>query len=336
LRDGRHYNAAPANYLRNHWSLNNYLPQGLPKVFLMPRPSKASVSVIGTGRLGTALALALYRSGYSIVGLVAEHGRKAEKVAALLRKEKHGKGARVSTPLALSAIQLPRLPASDLILICTPDDEIEQLARKLARVAKSGTVLHTSGALSSEVLAPLTRAGLSTGSVHPLVSVSDSKAGADALRGAFFGVEGDPQAIRVARRIVRDLQGRSFSVPSGSKALYHAAAVMASPHATALFDVAVSALVAAGLSRRTARRVLIPLMESTVRNLKTSDPADALTGTFARGDVATVRRHLKALAGKEHGSAREIYKLLGLHSLELAQTKGLDPKLIKKIRKLLK
>ena len=299
----------------------------------MPRLTKPSIAIIGTGRLGTALALALRRSGYPIVGLVARHQQKADKVARLL----NGQAAGAVPPVALAAKNLRRLPDSGVILICTPDDEIEAVARSLANnTAKAVTVLHTSGALSSGVLAPLARAGLNTGSIHPLISVSDPKSGAEALQGAFFCIEGDKKALRVSRRMVADLGATAFSIPSESKALYHAAAVIASPHATSLFDVAVNTLVAAGLDRKKARQVLVPLLESTVRNLKTSDAADALTGTFARGDVATVKRHLKALSGTQHRKTLDIYKLLGLHALELAGTKGLDPKLIKAITKLVK
>ncbi|HKO61997.1 MAG TPA: Rossmann-like and DUF2520 domain-containing protein [Pyrinomonadaceae bacterium] len=296
----------------------------------MPRLPKPSITIIGTGRLGTALAIGLIRSGYRIVGLVAQHRRKAEKVSQLLRAENHS-----TTALVIAAKDLKRLPGSDVILICTPDDEIEGVGRVLAGSAKDATVFHTSGALSSDVLSPLSRAGLNTGSIHPLISVSDPKSGAAALRGAFFCIEGDPRAVRIARRIVSDLNGTAFSIPSKSKTLYHAAAVIASPHATALFDVAVRTLVATGLDRRKARQVLVPLLESTVHNLKTSDTAAALTGTFARGDVATVKRHLKALSGKQHRETLQIYKLLGLHALALA-AKGLNPSSIKAIQKLLK
>jgi predicted short-subunit dehydrogenase-like oxidoreductase (DUF2520 family) len=290
----------------------------------MPRLRKPSISIIGTGRLGTALALALSRSGYPIVGLVARHQRKVEAAAQLLGS---------SSVVALTAGNLKRLPKSDVILICTPDDEIESVVDRLAGLTKSGTIFHTSGALSSDVLAPLERSG--TGSIHPLISVSHARTGADGFRGAYFCIEGDAKALRIARRIVADLNGTAFSIPSRSKALYHAAAVMASPHATSLFDVAVKTLVAAGLDRKKARQVLVPLLESTVGNLKTSDTAAALTGTFARGDVATVKRHLEALSGKEHQQTLKIYKLLGIHALELSKTKGLERKVIKTITKLL-
>jgi predicted short-subunit dehydrogenase-like oxidoreductase (DUF2520 family) len=293
---------------------------------------KPTISIIGAGRLGTALAIALTSKGYPIVAVAARraaHARKAISLAGL-----------TSQTLGLGVDQLEQLPPSDLVLITTPDDVIAGIARTFARLRRSArhraTFLHTSGALSSEILSPLAKAGFHTGSIHPLISVSDPRAGADALRGAYYCVEGDNVAARFAKTIVRDLNGTAFTIRPQSKALYHAAAVMASPHLVALFDLATEMLVACGIKAKGARQILIPLVESTLQNLKTTDPRRALTGTFARGDLATVERHLKALSPKQLAEALEIYKLLGLHSLQLAAKGGLDPKLASQIREALK
>jgi predicted short-subunit dehydrogenase-like oxidoreductase (DUF2520 family) len=296
------------------------------------RPTrKPSVAIIGAGRLGQALALALQSSGYPILALVARRRQKAKKAVASL-------GVTKPLPVALAANQLTELPETDVIIISTPDDVIEETVLTLANFrhgSHSGTVLHTSGALSSEVLAPLAKAGFQTGSMHPLVSISDPIAGAAALRGAYFCIEGTRKAKLLATAIVHDLGGNSFTIKQENKALYHAAAVMASPHLVALFDLAVEMLAACGLNRANAQRVLLPLLESTVNNLKTSSPQEALTGTFARGDLATVRKHLSALSDKEIAQALEVYKLLGRHSVELAAKNHRDPQLLKQIRKLL-
>jgi predicted short-subunit dehydrogenase-like oxidoreductase (DUF2520 family) len=172
--------------------------------------------------------------------------------------------------------------------------------------------------------------------MHPLVSISEPRAGAEALRGAFYSVEGDRAAMRTARLLIRDFKGTAFSISTESKALYHAAAVMASGHMVALFDLATQILCRAGLSKTSARRIFLPLLESTVSNLQSSNPAQALTGTFARGDLATVKRHLESLSGKELAQALQVYKLLGLQSLQLAKRNGLDPQLTRHIGKLLK
>ena len=298
-----------------------------------------SVAVIGSGRLGQAFAIALQSSGYPVVALVARSRQKAEKAAALLRKAVgQGPGNARPKSLVFGANQLGELPETELVLITTPDDAILETAQRLSSLWKGGkqsTVLHTSGALSSEALAPLAEKGFQTGSIHPLISISEPVSGAAALLGAFFCIEGTGKAKRLAEGIVRDLAGHSFTIKPETKALYHAAAVMASPHLTALVDLAVAMLSACGLSKIRAQQVFMPLLESTVNNLKTSNPQRALTGTFARGDVATVRRHLDALAGKELAEALEVYKLLGLHSLQMAEKNGLDAKLIHEIRKLL-
>lgn len=278
------------------------------------RGSKPTVSVVGSGRLGTALAIALESSAYSILALVGRHPARARKATALLGRP----------TLALGANQIDKLPHSDFILITTPDDVIADAARQLAvsqeGVARGRTVLHTSGALSSDVLSPLADAGFHVGSIHPLVSVSDPRTGADALRSAFYCVEGDKVALRVARSIVRDLRGEAFSVSSDMKALYHAAAVMASGHFVAQLDIAIEMLFACGLNKARAREVLLPLMRSTVENLSNHEPARALTGTFARGDAATVQRHLAALRGLESKDALAAYILLGRRSVKLART----------------
>jgi predicted short-subunit dehydrogenase-like oxidoreductase (DUF2520 family) len=296
----------------------------------MPKP-KPTISIIGAGRLGTALALSLATRGYQIRALAARRQSNARKSISL--------AGLPSQTLALGADQLEQLPPSDLVLITTPDDVIAEIARNFAKLRRSArhraTFLHTSGALSSAVLSPIAKAGFHTGSMHPLVSISEPQAGAGALRNAYYCVEGDPVAMRFARMIVRDLNGTAFTIKPESKALYHAAAVMASPHLVALFDLASQMLVACGLNEKRAREILLPLVESTLKNLKTTDPKRALTGTFARGDLTTVKRHLKALSTKQLAEAREIYKLLGLHSLQLAAKSGLNPKLVNQIKKLL-
>jgi predicted short-subunit dehydrogenase-like oxidoreductase (DUF2520 family) len=298
-----------------------------------PRTLRPTVSIIGAGRLGQALALALRSSGYPILALVARRRQKAEKAVALLETTFRSKPA----PVALGTNKLGELPSAALIIIATPDDVIEETARRLASLQRGRepkTILHTSGALSSAVLAPLAEVGFQTGSIHPLVSVSDPVSGAAALSGSYFCLEGTRKAIKLARAIVDDLGGSSFTIKPESKALYHAAAVMASPHVTVLFDLAISMLAACGLDRRDAQKVLLPLLESTVNNLKTSTPQQALTGTFARGDIATVRKHLRAMTDKDIAQAIEIYKLLGLRSLQLAEKSGLDPQQAKIIRDL--
>jgi len=300
----------------------------MPKA-VRPKKSKPSVSIIGSGRLGTALAIALSSLGYPIQAVVTRHLATARKAAARVSRN----------TLALKANDLDLLPPSTLVLLTTPDDEIASTAQRLSDsrriLTKGSIVLHTSGALSSDVLKPLIGIGFHIGSLHPLISVSDPRTGQKNLRGAFYCIEGDAAATRMARAIVRDLKGHSFTISSRNKPLYHAAAVMASGHVLALYDLATEMLDRSGLNRRNALRVLLPLLQSTANNLARSDAAIALTGTFARGDVATVRRHVEALSRNGLAEALEVYRLLGDRSLKLAARNGLEPKLVNEIKRAL-
>jgi len=266
--------------------------------------------------------VALATQDYEIKSLVARRMASARKAATLLRKTATAlsKTATVfaDKPSAFTATQMRRLPQADLFLISVPDDQIAGVAKELSnlRLDRKPTVLHTSGALSSEVLLPLAARGWSVGSLHPLISIPDAGA---SVRGAFWSVEGDRRAVRLAKMLVRDLGGTSFSIRSADKALYHAAAVMTSGSVTALFDVALEMLVAAGLTRKIARQVLQPLLVSTVHNLETKDTSLALTGTFSRGDVETVKRHLAALKQHQLEDALNLYRLLGERSLKMTR-----------------
>ena len=282
------------------------------------RKLKPAVSIVGSGRLGTALAVALLHRGYAIRSVVARRVQSARKAATLIEDK----------PQVLAARDLVSLHATDVVLITVPDDQIAHVADQLSSLNFEATALHTSGALSSAVLAPLRKRGWHTGSVHPLVSVSDS--GAE-LAGAFWSVEGDATALRVGKTIVRDLGGQSFSIRSEDKPLYHAAAVMVSGNVVALFDVALEMLMLCGLNRETARSILLPLIASTVQSLGHKDPAQALTGTFSRGDIETVKRHLASLKHSELKDALELYRLLGQRSLILTKQHPQITQLLKSV-----
>lgn len=301
---------------------------------------RQTISIIGAGRIGTALARALAARGYTIEAVVAKRKSHAERAAKVT-------GTR---PLILTSSELERLPASDILLITTPDDAIETTASRLAALAKSRcaqvqslrgrgksrrTALHASGALSSDILQSLGDVGFTTGSMHPLISVSDPIQGSENLRSAYFCIEGEEAARRTARSLVSALGAQSFSINTADKALYHAAAVMASGHVTALFDLATEMLNGCGLSRPSARKVLLPLLRSTLENLGMHDPARALTGTFARADLETVRRHLNALRPPPRREALAVYTLLGLRSLRLAKAAGASRDRLKEIESVL-
>ncbi len=272
------------------------------------------ISIIGIGRLGGALAIALAKNGCEIKNLVTRKKEDFEKISGIIQAK----------PKILLSENLKEL-TSDVILITTQDSEISNVVRNLARTLQNKPfVFHTSGALSSEILQDLKKIGCKIGSIHPLVSISDAVLGANRFENAYFCVEGDLEAVEVAEKIVENLKGKPFSIETKYKTLYHASAVTACGHLVALIDAAIEMLSKCGLEEKNARNILLPLIKSTIENLTIQTTAAALTGTFARADVETLEKHLEILRENVSDEALQVYLQLGNRSLHLAQVQGAD------------
>jgi predicted short-subunit dehydrogenase-like oxidoreductase (DUF2520 family) len=178
-------------------------------------------------------------------------------------------------------------------------------------------------------------AGHFTGGIHPLISISDAVVGADTFGGAFFCIEGNETAVSAATTIATSLGGRTFSIPSDRKTLYHAAAVTACGHVTALIDIAIEMLSKCGVEKDSAQEILQPLIASTIENLRSLTPQKALTGSFARLDSGAVERHISAIGGEMHADVLDVYLLLGERSLELAASNQPDTVKVKNLRDLI-
>jgi predicted short-subunit dehydrogenase-like oxidoreductase (DUF2520 family) len=208
-----------------------------------------SLTVIGPGRMGTALAAALRAAGADVRGPLA----RGETV-----------------------------PTSDVVLLCVPDREIAAAA---SVVAKGPLVGHVSASAPLDLLAPHERFSL-----HPLLSVVGVGA---PFAGAHCAIDGSSvRALDVARWIAELLGMRVKVVPREQRALYHAAASVASNFLITLEGAAERLAAAVGLERE----ALVPLVRATIDNWARQGARAALTGPIARGDVATAARQREAVA----------------------------------------
>jgi predicted short-subunit dehydrogenase-like oxidoreductase (DUF2520 family) len=148
-----------------------------------------------------------------------------------------------------------------------------------------------------------------------------------------IGLEGDPKAMARANTLARKLGACPILLKEKDKIIYHAACSMASNLFISLFDMACELLRSAGISNARALKILLPLAQGTLQNVKHFEGARALTGPLARGDAETVRKHLEAL--KSFPAARRAYKILGAQALELTEKKNIPSKKIKILKNLL-
>ena len=273
----------------------------------MTKQSPRAIGLIGPGRAGVGLALALARAGYS----VSLHGRNKKSLPAPL-KLTVGDGGKP-----------PWIKDVDLIILAVRDDAITPLAASLANARAIGeghVVLHLSGVQGQEALGPLVSTRAALGSFHPLQTIVEPELTPARLKGAWAAVEGMPRAIEAGERIAKDLGMRPFRIATKSKAIYHAGAVFASNYLVVVEAVAQRLLRHAGLSDADAWSALRPLVEGTFENLTRYEPREALTGPVVRGDTATIVRHLQSLAVDD----AKLYRALGRAALELAQKQGMD------------
>jgi predicted short-subunit dehydrogenase-like oxidoreductase (DUF2520 family) len=189
--------------------------------------------------------------------------------------------ARNRQAVAQGAPDAPRRGALRL----SPTRRATHLAGKIA--------LHTNGALDRSVLAPLEKLGAATGSLHPLQTFTPNTA--PNLKGAICAIEGTPAALRMARRIARDLGCIPVVFAPQSKPAYHTAAALAAGHILAVEEAATRILIAVGFTRTQAVRALLPLTRQTLQNFERLGPTAAWTGPLARRDFATVKKHAAAL-----------------------------------------
>lgn len=274
-----------------------------------------SVSIIGVGRVGGAFALALDKKDYRIENLFTRTRENAERIRKMIGRE----------------VKIGRLENSDeltseIIFISTQDSEIENVVGQLKEKSfqHKTYIFHTSGSLSSEILSELKQQNCCVGSIHPLVSISDSVRGVKRFEDAYFCIEGDSEACELAEKIVGDFGGKPFTIETKYKTLYHASAVTACGHIVALIDVSLEMLQKCGLETNTAKEILMPLIKSTIENVGEQKTSEALTGTFARADSETFARHIEVLNESVSAEIMEIYLMLGKRSLNLAKEQGID------------
>lgn len=259
-----------------------------------------AVGLVGPGRAGLGLGLALARAGHA----VRLHGRR---------------GKTVPPPLVLSwGGAPPWLADVEVVVLAVPDGAVAAAAGELAQapgLAARHVVLHLSGLLDHTVLAPLRPSGVALGSCHPLQALAAPQAAPERLRGALAVLEGDERAVNAARALARSIGLEPVELPAGGKARYHAGAVVGSNYVVVLAALAERLLVDAGLPAEVAGRGLAALLRGTVENVAREGPLSALTGPIARGDTDAVSRHLAAL-DRETG---RLYRALGRAALELAR-----------------
>jgi predicted short-subunit dehydrogenase-like oxidoreductase (DUF2520 family) len=266
------------------------------------------IGFIGAGTVGTALAVLLNGRGYEVAAVSSRSRASAGKLAGLVN------GCRVADGAQEVA------ESAELVFITTPDGAIGQVAAQVDW-RPGNSVVHCSGADSTDVLEPASRAGARVGGFHPLQTFAGVERAIENIPGSTFAIEAEEPLLATLREMAAALGGHYIRLKASDKVLYHAAAVIASNYFVTLVKMASDLWQTFSVPADQSIPALLPLIRGTLHNIETIGIPDCLTGPIARGDTGTIQKHLAALREKAP-DLLSAYKEIGLQTIPVALAKG--------------
>jgi predicted short-subunit dehydrogenase-like oxidoreductase (DUF2520 family) len=286
-----------------------------PQASQPARPARLAVGVVSAGRVGAVLGAALSAAGHVVVATSGVSDASVRRAEELLP----------GVPLLPPDDVVRRV---DLVLLAVPDDVLPGLVKGLAAAEafRAGQIVaHTCGAHGVAVLAPAVELGVLPLALHPVMTFTGRAEDVPRLAACSFGVTAtDEPGWSVGEALVVEMGAEPVRVPESARALYHAALAHGANHLAVLVRDAADMLRATGIEASgSAERVLAPLLSAALDNaLRHGDRA--LTGPVARGDVETVRAHLRELHVTDPDLA-ETYRVLAARTARRAAGAGLLP-----------
>ena len=263
---------------------------------------------IGAGTVGTALAARLSGRGYPVVAVSSLSRASAQKLA------QAAGGCRVFDDNQTVADN------AELIFITTPDDAIAFVVSKVSwRPGQS--VVHCSGADSTDILQPAKEAGAKVGAFHPLQTFASPRQAMKNIPGSTFALEAEEPLLSTLKDMAVALDGQWVELKASDKVLYHAAAVLACNYMVTLTKLATDLWQTFDVPQEKATKALVPLLRGTLHNIETIGIPNCLTGPIARGDIGTINKHLDALKTTAPNLV-STYCELGRQTISIALAKG--------------
>lgn len=252
------------------------------------------IGFIGAGKVGKSFAMYLTDKGFEVSGFYNRTLKSDVK--------------------CFDTMEL-LLQNSDVIGITVNDDQIQNVVNQLKMLnqnTQNKMFFHMSGALSSSELN-----GLSDNvfSLHPLKAFPTVVSSTKVFNDIYFSLENPQPEIL---DWINQLSINYFIVHSKDKAQYHAAAAIVSNYLVSVIDFGLSQLQQMGIEHALAQKAFWPLIVDTIDNVERLGTKKALTGPIARGDVDTIKKHLKVLSDID----QPLYKALGRHTLSMTDHEG--------------
>ena len=265
------------------------------------------IGFIGAGVVGTALARLMSSKGYPVVAVSSRSPTSARNLAEAIS------GCRLKDNQGVADV-------AELVFVTTPDDAIAPVASQI-QWHPGQSVVHCSGAESTEVLEPARKLGARVGAFHPLQTFASAKQAMENIPGSTFAVEAEEPLLSTLKEMATAVDGYWIELTASDKVAYHAAAVFAGNYLVTLVKLATDLWQTFSVPPPQATQALLPLLRGALSSIDTVGIPQCLTGPIARGDTGTIKKHLDALQ-KVAPTLLPTYKELGLQTIPMALAKG--------------
>ncbi len=276
------------------------------------KSEKPYCQLIGAGRTGRVLSIALTMAGYQFTWIGSRKIGDSHKLAEQIGISSYGVGFEGFKQKA------------GFLLLSVPDDKIKEVASDAVPAGVIGNdtvVAHMSGALGSDVLEKAQSAGAAVMAFHPAQTFTEFSDPETVFKNICFDMEGSDKACILGEHVARDLGADSIRLDPEARIVSHIAMTVASNYTVSLLRMAEDIMVFAGIPQNTASKMLLPLFSSTARNITSIGTLKALTGPVSRGDTEVIKKHLAALENiDEH--YRILYKKLARIALNITVERG--------------
>ncbi len=235
---------------------------------------KYSISIVGAGRVGRALALSLFNAGFRIDKIISKSSESAKSLAELTKSD--------------WSTDIQEEISSDLVVLAVPDGLLNDLIPKLGSNENS-IFVHTAASHGLEIFGSLSCRG--SGVFYPLQTFT---IGRDIdLQQIPILIEGsDDHTEKVLKSIAESLSNSVYFIGEEERKLIHLAAVFVCNFVNQLY------LVGEEITKKTnlPESVLEPLIEETLKKARDIGPRLAQTGPASRNDIVTIEKHRELLS----------------------------------------
>jgi predicted short-subunit dehydrogenase-like oxidoreductase (DUF2520 family) len=242
------------------------------------------VIIIGTGNVATVLGKKILQAGHEIIQVAGRNFEKANELGGQLHCN------------VIYNVRYINLGA-DIYIIAVSDASIGVVAAQLK--LQNHIVAHTAAAVSKDVLA---KSSENFGVIYPLQTLVKEAASLPSIPAL---IDGNNETTKKTLTLFANDWAESVRVANDEERLkLHIAAIFANNFTNYLFTIVEQFC----KKEQLKFNILLPLIEETIKRLKTHSPSGLQTGPAVRSDYETIEKHKEIL--KDHPELSGLYNLL--------------------------